>query len=143
MSGLNHWIPRLTIGVAGLHAITAVATYHDEYRDMLTAGLVGTVDGHRDREAATWFLVAAPALAALGLASQWSVQHAGSIPPAVPTTLIGLGALIALLSPGPGGIALIALGAGGIAARSQHPAHPEMDGPARRPTRVSLGTVRT
>jgi Family of unknown function (DUF6463) len=119
MSGLNHWIPRLTIGVAGLHAMTAVATYHDEYRDILKAGLVGTVDGRRDREAATWFLVAAPALAALGFASQWSVKHTGRIPPAVPTTLLGLGALVALLSPGPGGIALLALGAAGIAARRQ------------------------
>lgn len=119
MPALNHWIPRLTIGVAGLHAITAVATYHDEYSDMLAAGLVGTVGGHRDREAATWFLVAAPALAAFGFASRWSVKHTGTIPPAVPTTLLGLGTLIALVSPGPGGIALIALGAVGIAAKRQ------------------------
>jgi hypothetical protein len=119
MSALNRWIPRLTIGVAGLHAITALATYHDEYRDILAAGLVGTVDGHRDREAATWFLIAAPAVAALGFASRWSVEHTETIPPAVPTTLIGLGVPIALLSPGPGGIALIALGAAGIAARRQ------------------------
>jgi Family of unknown function (DUF6463) len=119
MSALNRWIPRLTIGVAGLHAITALATYHDEYRDILAAGLVGTVDGHRDREAATWFLVAAPAVAGLGFASRWSVERTGSIPPAVPPTLLGLGALVALLSPGPGGIAVIALGAAGVAARRQ------------------------
>ncbi|MGH9269716.1 MAG: DUF6463 family protein [Ilumatobacteraceae bacterium] len=116
MSALDRWIPRLIIGVAGLHAIDAVVVYHDEYRDILAAGLIGTVDGHRDREAATWFLVAAPAVAALGFASRWSVERTGRIPPVVPTTLIGLGALIALLSPGPGGIALGALGAAGIAA---------------------------
>ena len=119
MSALNRWIPRLTIGVAGLHAITALAIYHKEYRDILEAGLVGTVDGHRDREAATWFLVAAPAVAALGFASRWSVDQTETIPPAVPTTLLGLGVPIAVLSPGPGGIALIALGAAGIAARRQ------------------------
>jgi hypothetical protein len=119
MSALNRWVPRLTIAVAGLHAITALATYHNEYRDILEAGLVGTVDGHRDREAATWFLVAAPAVAALGFASRWSVDHTETIPPAVPTTLLGLGVPIAVLSPGPGGIALIALGAAGVVARRQ------------------------
>jgi hypothetical protein len=119
MSALNRWIPRLTIGVAGLHAVTALAIYHKEYRDILEAGIVGTVDGHRDREAATWFLVAAPAVAALGFASRWSVDHTETIPPAVPTTLLGLGVPIAVLSPGPGGIALIALGAAGVAARRQ------------------------
>jgi hypothetical protein len=39
--------------------------------------------------------------------------------PRNPTTLIGLGVPVALLSPDPGGIALIALGAAGIAARRQ------------------------
>lgn len=117
MTGLNDWIPRLTVGVAALHGITAVALYRDQYGDMLSAGLVGTVDGHRDREAATWFFVAAPTLAAIGFVSRWSVQHTGRIPPAVPPTLIGVGTLIAVVSPGPGGLALIALGAGGIAAR--------------------------
>jgi Family of unknown function (DUF6463) len=116
MSRLNRWIPRLTIAVAGAHAITAFANYRDEYRDILTAGVVGTVDGHRDREAATWFLVAAPTLASLGFASRWSVERTGSLPPSVPRTLIGLGAFVALLSPGPGGIALVAIGAAGVVA---------------------------
>jgi MYXO-CTERM domain-containing protein len=39
--------------------------------------------------------------------------------PRDPATLIGLGVPVALLSPGPGGIALIALGAAGMVARRQ------------------------
>ncbi len=117
MSDLNRWVPRLTLVVAGLHAVTAVAQYRDVYRDMLSEGIVGSIDGQRDREAATWFFVGAPAVAALGLVSRWGVKNAGSIPPAVPPTLLGLGALIAALDPASGGWALLGLGAAGLAAR--------------------------
>ena len=58
-----------------------------------------------------------PAVAALGLISRWGVKSAGCMPPAVPPTLLGLGALIAALSPVSGGWALLGLGAAGLAAR--------------------------
>lgn len=80
MSVLNRWVPRLTLVVAGLHAVTAFAAYHDTYRDMLSTGIVGSVHGQNDREAATWFFIGAPAVAALGLVSGWSVEHTGRIP---------------------------------------------------------------
>ena len=117
MSDLNRWVPRLTLVVAGAHAVTAVAQYRDVYRDMLPEGVVGSVDGQHDREAATWFFVGAPSVAALGLVSRWGVKNAGCIPPAVPPTLLGLGALVAALSPASGGWALLGLGAAGLAAR--------------------------
>ena len=117
MPDLNRWVPRLTLVVAGAHAVTAVAQYREVYRDMLSEGIVGSVDGQHDREAATWFLVGAPAVAALGLVSRWGVRNAGRIPPAVPPTLLGLGALIAAVDPASGGWALLGLGAAGLAAR--------------------------
>ncbi len=116
MTDLNRWVPRLTLVVAGVHAVTAVAQYRHVYRDMLSEGIVGSVDGQHDREAATWFFVGAPAVAALGLVSRWGVKNAGRIPPAVPPTLLGLGALIAALNPASGGWALLGLGAAGLAA---------------------------
>ena len=71
LSALNGWVPRLTLIVAGAHAVTAFAQYRDVYRKMLAGGIIGTVNGQHDREAATWFFVAAPATAALGLVSRW------------------------------------------------------------------------
>ena len=122
MSDLNRWVPRLTLVLAGVHAVTAVAQYRQVYRDMFSDGIVGSVDRQHDREAATWFFVGAPSVAALGLVSRWGVKHAGCIPPAVPPTLLGLGALIAALSPASGGWALLGLGAAGLAARRRLPA---------------------
>lgn len=116
MTDLNRWVPRLTLGVAAVHAGTALAQYRHVYADMLSTGIVGSVAGQSDREAATWFFVAAPAVAALGLVSDWGVKHTGRIPPAVPPTLLGLGTLISGLSPTSGGWALIGLGLAGLAA---------------------------
>lgn len=115
MTSSTRWFPRLTLAVAGAHVVTAAALYGRTYRDMVAHGLVGTADGRDDREAAVWFLAAAPALAGLGLASRWSIAETGRIPPPVPLTLLGLGAFIAVVSPISGGWALIALGAWGVA----------------------------
>ncbi len=128
MAGLNRWVPRLTLAVAGLHAVTALAQYHGVYRDMLSAGIVGSVGGQHDREAATWFFLGAPAMAALGLVSRWGVNETGWIPPAVPPTLLGLGVLIAAVSPVSGGWVLIGLGVAGLAA-GRHTSHQTMPGP--------------
>ena len=92
---------------------------------MLAGGIIGSVNGQHDREAATWFFVAAPATAALGLVSRWGLKRTGQIPPAVRTTLLSLGALIAALTPASGGWALMALGIAGFAAdRSPTTAQP-------------------
>ncbi len=80
MSALNRWVPRLTLIVAGAHAVTALAQYRDVYRKMLAGGIIGSVDGHHDREAATWFFVAAPATAALGLVSRWGSRAPARFP---------------------------------------------------------------
>ena len=123
LSALNRWVPRLTLIVAGAHAVTAFAQYRDVYRKMLAGGIIGSVNGQHDPEAATWFFVAAPAMAALGLVSRWGVERTGEIPPAVPPTLLSLGALIAALSPASGGWVLIALGIAGFAAAEARPQH--------------------
>ena len=116
MSGPNCWVPRLTLALSGVHALTAIVQYRDVYNDMVSSGIVGSVSGQHDREAATWFFVAAPAVAGLGLVSRWSVKHTGRIPPAVPPTLLGVGALVSALDPASGGWALIGLGIAGMAA---------------------------
>ena len=133
LSALNRWVPNLTLIVAGAHAVTAFAQYRDVYRKMLAGGIIGSVNGQHDREAATWFFVAAPATAALGLVSRWGVERTGEIPPAVPPTLLSLGALIAALSPASGGWVLIALGIAGFAAgrsptvaQASHPIDPSL-----------------
>lgn len=134
MAGLNRWVPRLTLVVAGLHTVTALAQYHGVYREMLSAGIVGSVDGQHDREAATWFFIGAPAMAALGLVSRWGVDQTGQIPPAVPPTLLGLGVLIAALSPVGGGWPLIGLGAAGFAAGRHTSYQPVAAAPAGEPS---------
>ena len=135
MSALPRWVPRLTLVVAGAHAVTALAQYRDAYRDMLAEGIIGSVDGQHDREAATWFFVAAPATAALGLVSPWGVERTGQIPPAVPPTLLSLGAVIAALSPASGDWALMALGIAGFAAGRRATAAPASP-PSRSPARL-------
>ena len=131
---LNDWVPRPTLIVAGAHAVTALAQYRDVYRRMLAGGIIGSVNGQHDREAATWFFVAAPATAALGVVSRWGVTRTGQIPPAVPPTLLSIGALVAALTPARGGWALIALGIAGLAAapsQTEAQALPNVPSPAR------------
>ncbi len=117
MSDLNRWVPRLTLVVAGSTpslrwpniAMSTVTCCRRASSARLTAST-----SERRPPGSLW---GAPAVAALGLVSRWGVKNAGCIPPAVPPTLLGLGALIAALSPASGGWALLGLGAAGLAAR--------------------------
>jgi hypothetical protein len=123
MSSLR-WIPRATIAVAVLHLVYAVVLYYGVYRDMVADGLVGSVADHDDREAALWFLVAAPALAALGATAEWAVRRTGELPAPVGVGLVAIGALITVADPISGGWLVLGLGVGALVVRRRRVARP-------------------
>ncbi|AHH97757.1 DUF6463 family protein [Kutzneria albida] len=95
----TRWIPSLLTATGVLHLLYGAATLAPVIGDILGAGLVNAVGGHLDRQAAFWFLVAAPNLSALGELARWAVRRTGTLPARLGGWLLGIGVVGVVLLP--------------------------------------------
>lgn len=110
MTPTARWIPRLTYGVAAAHAAVGVVIHREPLRAMLADGVVGSAGDDGPRDAAVWFLLAAPATAGIAGLGRWGVERTGELPRPVGVALLGLGAAVVVVDPASGGWLLLGLG---------------------------------
>jgi len=96
--------PRPTAGdaltvVGVLHTTVGLAKYRRTLRKMAREGVIDTVKGDREREAALWFLTCGASLILTGRLARWTQLQTGTLPASTGTMLLGTGAAGAALLP--------------------------------------------
>ena len=86
-----------TIGV--LHTSFGLANYREVLRRMVRDGVIDTVEGDPEREAAFWFLASGASLVLMGLLARWTQRRTGTLPSFVGPMLLGIGAAGVTLMP--------------------------------------------
>ena len=98
------WLPRPTAGdaltvVGALHTSIGLAKYHKGLREMVRDGVIDTVEGDPEREAAVWFLTCGASLILMGRLARWTQRQTGTLPSFVGPMLFGIGAVGASFMP--------------------------------------------
>ncbi|HEX5850777.1 MAG TPA: DUF6463 family protein [Rubrobacter sp.] len=88
-------LPRPTSGAALvvigiLHTSIGLLEYRAVLREMVRDGMIDTVEGDAEREAAFWFLTCGVSLVSMGWSFRWARQQTGTLPSFVGPALLGI-----------------------------------------------------
>jgi hypothetical protein len=82
-----------------LHTAVGGTLYHKQLTEIAGAGLIASVEPHRDRETAFWFLMTGAGLMTTGQLARWTHARTGTLPAALGWNLLATSAVGALLMP--------------------------------------------
>lgn len=112
--GLELWVPRLILMTGAAHVLYAFAI-PNEWAAIARDGFLGAIDGGSElddarRRADLWFLLAGPAMLALGGLARATVRETGTLPAQLGGWLLLIGVPMTVIDPASGGWLLNALG---------------------------------
>jgi len=109
-----------TLTVVGfLHTAVGLAKYHKTLGRMACEGVIDTVQGDHEREAALWFLMCGASLMLTGRLARWTQLQNGMLPASTGPMLLGIGATGVALLPRSGFWALLVPAVLAFAARGR------------------------
>ena len=101
MSRSARWVPPLIVGTGVLH--TGLGLVADApLGDILDAGVIDSIDGDAEREAAFWYAATGVFMVALGELARWTVRETDRLPARLGGWLVGTGVTGILLMPASG-----------------------------------------
>jgi hypothetical protein len=112
---LTRWIPRLIMGVAGVHTLFGLFVLPSSLdpnplAGIIDDGLVDAVDGNADRAATFWFLATGVVWFTVGHLTHWVIRRTGRIPALVGWWTVGLAVPSLVLMPASGFWLVLAVG---------------------------------
>ena len=110
------WIPRSLAVIGAAHLGVAAVEYRRPLGAMASAGVVNSVGGDAERDAAVWFTLGGVAMLTLAEVARWGVRETGRVPRRLGAGLVALGAPLVVVMPASGGWALLGAGAATLAA---------------------------
>lgn len=90
---------RWLIILGALHLLYGGVAFAGALADIGGDGLLNTVDGHDDREAAFWYFVSGLLIGLLGFLAVWAEARTGTLPRFLGWSLVGLGVAGVVLMP--------------------------------------------
>ena len=131
---MHHSTGPTLIGIGGLHTVVGVVGYRPQLAAIARDGVVDAVDPYADRQTAFWFALTGVTLMLWGDNIRWMERTTGSVPPALPWQLLGVGSVGVVLMPRSGfwlllGAALLAWRGRGAAVRRARERSPELAAP--------------
>ncbi|KAB2352671.1 DUF6463 family protein [Actinomadura rudentiformis] len=128
MSNVNRRVPRpasipwLIIGIAIIHTVYAFVALAGTWGDIVQDGVVNSVSGDPEREAALWFFYAGIGFMAIGTFAHRAIRTTGRLPLQVGVYLLLIGGTMVVIQPASGGFLVLVAGLLALAAARLTPA---------------------
>lgn len=107
---LTRWIPRLIAATAVVHLAYGTIAGADALADMVSDGVVSSVNGDDERAMALWFLLTGVAWLGLASLARSAVEQTGRLPKSVGATLLATGVPLTIVDPASGGWLVAGIG---------------------------------
>lgn len=100
MTGLSRPTAGTALTIVGiLHTSIGLAEHREVLRDVVRDGVIDTVEGDAEREAAFWFITCGVAIVLMGWSLRWARLQTGTLPRFVGPALLGIGTVGVTLMP--------------------------------------------